>query len=118
MSASYIWILLARQRFASQPPRVPRTVGGCGRPGARSARTFFEGARWKQRRLGVQQGMQFGILLENLDLMINLRGTVMMGHLLMLGYAPYGAANEKREFGAAVIFDAPVSFRPLKKIAR
>ena len=34
------------------------------------------------------KGTQFGILLENLDLMINLRGTVMMGHLLMLVMLP------------------------------
>ena len=39
--------------------RVPRTVRGSRRPGARFAGAFFEGARGQERRFGDQQQDQY-----------------------------------------------------------
>ena len=55
MSASYIWILLARQRFASQPRAYPELFAVVGGQVPDLRGLFLRGHGGKSAALGVQQ---------------------------------------------------------------
>ena len=106
MPAPYIWILPARQRVAGQRSAYPELFAVLGGQTPDLRGLFLRGYGGKSAALGVQQGDAIRNITGKFGFDDQFAWNGYDGAFTDAGYAPYGASNEKREFGAAVIFDA------------